>query len=48
LPPLLRGVTVQTLVEHAIKEFLTNHPELLHSGLRASERSAEPTPRKQR
>jgi hypothetical protein len=32
LPPLLRGVTVQTLVDHAIKEFLTNHPELLHSG----------------
>jgi hypothetical protein len=25
----LRGVTVQTLVEHAIQEFLTNHPELL-------------------
>jgi len=28
---VLRGVTVQTLVEHAIQEFLTNHPELLHS-----------------
>jgi hypothetical protein len=33
---VLRGVTVQTLVEHAIQEFLTNHPELLHgSSVRA-------------
>jgi hypothetical protein len=31
LAGVLRGVTVQTLVEHAIQEFLTNHPELLHS-----------------
>jgi hypothetical protein len=31
LAAVLRGVTVQTLVEHAIQEFLTNHPELLHS-----------------
>jgi hypothetical protein len=30
LGAVLRGVTVQTLIEHAIQEFLTNHPELLH------------------
>jgi hypothetical protein len=36
LAAVLRGVTVQTLVEHAIQDFLTNHPELLHSS---------PTPR---
>ena len=48
LAAVLRGVTVQTLVEHAMQEFLTNHPELLHSGLAASERPAKPTPRKQR
>ena len=45
---MLRGVTVQTLVKRAIEEFLTNHPELLHSGLAASERPAKPAPRKQR
>jgi hypothetical protein len=31
LAAVLRGVTVQTLVEHAIEEFLTNHPELFQS-----------------
>jgi hypothetical protein len=31
LAAVLRGVTVQTLVELAIQEFLTNHPELLQS-----------------
>jgi hypothetical protein len=31
LAAVLRGVTVQTLVDHAIQEFLRNHPELLHS-----------------
>jgi hypothetical protein len=31
LAAVLRGMTVQTLVDHAIQEFLTNHPELLHS-----------------
>ena len=29
LAAVLRRVTVQTLVDHAIEEFLTNHPELL-------------------
>src|ERR1700757_5081942 len=29
LAAVLRGVTVQTLVEHAIQEFPANHPELL-------------------
>jgi hypothetical protein len=33
LAAVLRGVTVQTLVEHAIQEFLTNHPELLQSSV---------------
>ena len=32
LAAVLRGVTVQTLVEHAIQEFLINHPDLLQSG----------------
>jgi hypothetical protein len=31
LAAVLRGVTVQTLVEQAIQEFLENHPELLPS-----------------
>jgi hypothetical protein len=31
LAAVLRGVTVQTLVEQAIQEFLANHPELLPS-----------------
>jgi hypothetical protein len=31
LAAVLRGVTVQTLVEQAIQEFLTNHPELFQS-----------------
>jgi hypothetical protein len=30
---VLRGVTVQVLVEQAIQEFLTNHPELLSNSL---------------
>ena len=30
LAAVLGGVTVQTLVEHAIEDFVTNHPELLH------------------
>jgi hypothetical protein len=37
-------VTVQTLVDHAIEEFLTNHPELLNP----SEPPAKSTSRKQR
>ena len=31
LAAVLRGVTVQILVEQAIQEFLTNHPELFQS-----------------
>jgi hypothetical protein len=31
LAAVLRGVTVQTLVEQAIHEFLTNHTELFQS-----------------
>ena len=31
LAAVLRGVTMQTLVVHAIEEFLTNHPDLLQS-----------------
>jgi hypothetical protein len=37
LAAMLRGVTVQTLVESAIAELLTNHPESLHGSLAASE-----------
>jgi hypothetical protein len=33
LAAVLRGVTVQVLVEQAIQEFLANHPELLQSSL---------------
>ena len=47
LAAVLRGVTVQTLIEHAIEEFLTNHPELLHSAL-ASHEPAKPASRQQR
>jgi hypothetical protein len=36
LAAVLRGVTVQFLVEQAIAEFLTTHPELLQSSLIAS------------
>jgi hypothetical protein len=46
LAAVLRGVTVQTLVDHAIQEFLTNHPELLQSSL--SEPPAKPTARRPR
>jgi hypothetical protein len=47
LAAVLRGVTVQVLVEQAIHEFLTNHPELLQSSLLASH-PAKSTPRKPR
>lgn len=33
LAAVMRGATVQTLVEQAMLEFLTNHPELLQNGL---------------
>ena len=43
---VLRGVTVQNLVEQAIQEFLANHPELLPS--LAPYRAAKSTGRKSR
>jgi hypothetical protein len=43
---VLRGVPVQTLVvEYAIEEFLTNHPELLHSSRAAQEPAKSPSRR---
>jgi hypothetical protein len=47
LAAVLRGVTVQVLVEQAIQEFLANHPELLQSSLVASQ-PAKSTPRRPR
>ena len=47
LAAVLRGVTVQVLVERAIEECLTNHPELLQSGLIAFQ-PAILTPRRPR
>jgi hypothetical protein len=44
LAAVVCGVTVQVLVEQAIHEFLTNHPELLQSSLVASQ-PAKSTPR---
>jgi hypothetical protein len=41
---VFRRVTVQTLVEQAIAEFLANHPELLPS--LAPSRPSKSTPRK--
>jgi hypothetical protein len=48
LAPPLSDVTAQTLVEHAIEEFLTNHPELLHASLAATEHSEKSRSRKPR
>jgi hypothetical protein len=45
LAAVLCGVTVQVLVEQAIQEFLTNHPELLQSSLVALQ-PAKSTPRR--
>ena len=45
LAAIRRGVTVQVLVEPAIQEFLTNHPELLQSSLVAPQ-PAKSTPRR--
>jgi hypothetical protein len=47
LAAILRGVTVQVLVEQAIQKFLANHPELLQSSLVAS-RPARLTPQRSR
>jgi hypothetical protein len=46
LAAVLRGVTVQVLVEQAIQEFLANHPELLQNSLVASH--SKPASRKTR
>ena len=46
LAAVLRGVTVQPLVEHAIQKFLTKRPELLHSCLAAPEHPAKSTSRR--
>jgi hypothetical protein len=46
LAAVLRGITVQALIEHAIQEFLENHPELLQSSLVAS--PSKPAARKTR
>jgi hypothetical protein len=45
LAAVLRGVAVQVLVEQAIQEFLTNHPELLPSSLTASQPRKVPSKR---
>jgi hypothetical protein len=47
LAAVLSGVTVQVLVEQAIQEFLTSHPELLHSSLVAPQPAKSP-PRRPR
>ncbi len=47
LAAVMRGVTVQTLVEQAMLEFLTNHPELLHNR-RATQQSAKSAARTSR
>jgi hypothetical protein len=47
LAAVLRGVTAQTLVEHAIHEYLSNHPELLQSSP-PPETSAKSTSRRSR
>jgi hypothetical protein len=46
LAAVLRGITVQALIEQAIQEFLANHPELLQSSLLAS--PSKPASRKTR
>jgi predicted HicB family RNase H-like nuclease len=41
LAAVMRGMTVQTLVEQAVFEFLKNHPELLQNGLAALPQTAK-------
>jgi hypothetical protein len=48
LAAVLRGVTVQILVEQAIQEFLMNHPELFQSSPATSQQPAKSPPRKSR
>jgi hypothetical protein len=39
LAAVMRGMTVQTLVEQAMLEFFASHPELLQNGLAVQQRS---------
>jgi hypothetical protein len=48
LAAVLRGVTVQTVVEQAIREFLTNHPELFQSSPATSQQPVKSPRRKSR
>jgi hypothetical protein len=48
LAAVLRGVTVQILVEQAIQEFLTNHPDLFQSNPAPSQQPVKSPPRKSR
>jgi len=48
LAALLRGVTVQTLVAHALEEFLTNHPELLQTSPATTQQRSKPPVRRPR
>jgi hypothetical protein len=48
LAAVLRGVTVQILIEQAIQEFLTNHPELFQSSPATSQQPVKPHPRQSR
>jgi hypothetical protein len=48
LAAVLRRVPVQTLVEHAIEEFFSNHPELMRTAATASRSQLNATTRKPR
>jgi hypothetical protein len=48
LAAVLQRVPVQTLVEHAIEEFLSNHPELMRTAATASRSHPNATTRKPR
>jgi hypothetical protein len=48
LAAFLRRVPLQTLVEHAIEEFLANHPELMRTAATASRSHPNATTRKPR
>lgn len=48
LAAVIRGVTVQTVVEQAMREFLTNHPEMLRTGPPALQQPSKSTTRTSR
>ena len=48
LAAVLQRVPVQTLVEHAIEEFLSNHPELMRTAVTPSRSHPNVTTRKPR